>query len=156
MLPFFRGKHWLFSVCSACQTFLPPINHVSGQTNSSFIGYSTYIHPLYGLCHWSFILFAIFLFLSIFNLIRAFRCISPSMEIIFLPLNVSPHTCFCHYVLFRLPLLQYCQTRTIDSSLFLHCGFSLNSHRCNSAETAIEHFKVLGSIFFHKPVLVFM
>lgn len=119
---------------------------------SSFY-YSTYNHPWYGLGRYSFILFAIFLFLSIFNLISAFKCISPSMEIIFLLLNVFPHTCFCHYVLFRLPLLQYYQTRAIDSSLFLCCGFSLDSHRYNGE---MEHFKVLGSIFFQKPVLVFM
>lgn len=98
----------------------------------------------------------IFLFLSIFNLICAFKCISPSNEIILLPLNVFSHTCFCHYVLFRLLLLQYCQTRARDSSLFLHCGFSLNSHRYNRAETETEHFKVLGSIFSHKLVHVFI
>lgn len=98
-----------------------------------------------------------YLFMCISNLICAFKCISSSAEIMFLPLNVSPHTCFCHlFLFFRLPLLQYYQTRAIDSSLFLCCGFSLNSHRRNSAETEIEHFKVLGSIFFHKPVLVFM
>lgn len=70
------------------------------------------------------------------------------MEIIFLPLNIFPRTCFCCYVLFRLPLSQYYQTRARDSSLFLCYGLSLNSHRYNGAETEIEHFKVLGSITF--------
>lgn len=106
--------------------------------------YSTYNHPWYGLCRWSFILFAIFLFLSISNLISAFKCISPSMEIIFHLLNVFPHTCFCHYVLFRLLLLEYYQARAIDSFIFLCWGFSLDSHRYKGAETEIEHFKVLG------------
>lgn len=120
-----------------------------------FFQYSTYSHPLYGLCHWSFILFAVFLFLSISDLVCALKCIPPSTEIIFLPLNVFPHACFCHYVLFRLHLLlQFYQTRAMDSSLFPCCRFSLNSHRCNTAETEIEHFKVLESILFQKPALV--
>lgn len=162
MLPFLQGKHLTaFSVVFS-------LLNISSSYKLCFCWgkffiywffsfyYSTYNRPWYGLCRWSFILFAIFLFLNVSNLICAFKCISPSTEIVFRPLNVFSHTCFCHYVFFRLPLLQYYQTRAIDSSSFLCCGFSLNSHRYNSAETEIKHFKVLRSIFFQKPVLVFM